>query len=166
MVDLVDRCLARRRRSSPPPRKAPARLTGLPVRLTSRLAQGLVVGPAAAQPDQPAAFLRQRGEALALSLAPDVVDWLAENTPGSVRQLEGALRRVADLAAVLGQAVSLADLESAFSDEAERRRLTLEQITRQVGVYFRVDPRGHLLAPPRPGRSCCPARSACTWPGS
>ena len=91
-----------------------------------------------------------------------VVHWLAENTPGSVRQLEGALTRVERLTAVLGHRVDVADLESAFDGEAERRSLSIDQIVTRVGEYYRVDPRASA---PRvaAGKSSCRARSACTW---
>jgi chromosomal replication initiator protein len=141
MVMLVDRCLARRRPLVVTATEGPAQLTGLPARLTSRLAQGLVVGVHPLTPGSRSTFLRQRATALGLSMSTAVVHWLAENTPGSVRQLEGALTRVERLTAVLGHRVDVADLESAFDGEAERRTLSIEQIVSRVGEYYRVDPR-------------------------
>ena len=141
MVMLVDRCLARRRPLLVTATEGPAQLTSLPVRLTSRLAQGLVVGVHPLTPTSRATYLRQRATTLGLSVSTAVVNWLAANTPGSVRQLEGTLTRIERLTAVLGHRVDLADLESAFDDEAERRHLSIDQIAHRVGEYYRVDPR-------------------------
>ncbi len=81
-VSLVDRCLARRRQLVYTASAGPAQLTHLPGRLTSRLAQGLVVGLELLSPVSRREYLRQQVGGSSLPIA-QVLDWLAQHTPGS-----------------------------------------------------------------------------------
>lgn len=127
-VSLVDHCVSRQRQLVVTATAGPGQLS-LSVRLTSRLAQGLVVAIEALSPESRRAFLRARAD-----LADDVLDFLVQHTPGSVRQLEGALSRVA----TLGRSPSLDEVAAVFHDDAEARRLTLDRIARRVGRFYRV----------------------------
>jgi chromosomal replication initiator protein len=127
-VGLVDHCVSRQRQLVVTAAAGPGQLP-LPVRLTSRLAQGLVVAIEALSPESRRAFLRTRAD-----LADDVLDFLVQHTPGSVRQLEGALSRVA----TLGRSPSLDQVMEVFHDDAEARRPTLDRIAHRVGRFYRV----------------------------
>jgi len=144
-VGLLDRCLARQRQLVCTAAAGPGHLPHLPGRLTSRLAQGLVVGLETLCPASRRDYLRQCIQTRGLSVPADVVDWLADHTPGSVRQLEGALVRLHNLAGSLGRAVCLADVTGAFQQDAEIRALTVERIAQRVGRYFQVAP-GNLCS--------------------
>ena len=81
---LVDHCVSRQRQLVVTATAGPGQLS-LPGRLTSRLAQGLVVALEALSPGSRRVFLQARA-----GLADDVLDFLVQHTPGSIRQLEGA----------------------------------------------------------------------------
>jgi chromosomal replication initiator protein len=112
----------------------------VPVRLASRLAGGLVVGLELFGPASRHEFLRRLGEGRGLAIDPAVLAWLAENTPGSARQLEGALTRLADLARALGRPPDEAEVRAAFRPDAETHRPTVERIAQRVSRHFRVEP--------------------------
>jgi chromosomal replication initiator protein len=135
-VGLVDHCLARERQLVCTATAGPAQLSQLPGRLTSRLSQGLVVGLGLLGPDSRLDYLRARAGGLA---GAEVLGWVAQNTPGSVRQLEGVLVRLRGLAGVLGRPPQLAEVEDAFRTDAEARTPTVERIAQRVGRYFRVE---------------------------
>lgn len=139
LVALVDSCRARHVQLVCTAASGPAQLTTLPNRLTSRLASGLVVGLGLLGPDSRrqflAAALAHRGQ----SAAPGVLDLLAARLPGTVRQLEGAVGRLQTLERVLGRAATLDEVHEAFREE--QSDLNVERIVRQVGNYYRVDPR-------------------------
>lgn len=141
LVGLVDRCLCRERQVILTALHGPARLKELPLRLTSRLARGLVVGLDTLSPASREDFLRQRLRQRGRDLPAEVVGWLAANTPGSPRQLDGALTRVWALQSAPGHSLDLAGVMGAFQEDAEARRPTIDRIARGVAGYFRVDPK-------------------------
>jgi chromosomal replication initiator protein len=136
LVALVDRCVVRHRQLVLTATVGPG-LLDLPVRLTSRLAQGLVVALEALSPASRREVLAQRGE----GLDGEILDWLADHTGGSFRQLEGALTRVRRLQTVFQGTPTLNDVIAAFTEDAEARRVTLERIARRVGDHYRVGAR-------------------------
>jgi chromosomal replication initiator protein len=143
LVPLVDGCLARRNWLVCTALVGPAQLSHLPARLTSRLASGVVVGIDPLGPDSRRDYLAHEAEARGLALDPAVLGWLAEHTPGSVRQLRGALARVEGLARASGRGPTPEEVGEHFREDAEAVRPTVERIARQVGRYFRVEPQ-HL----------------------
>ena len=140
LVQLVDRALARQQQLLLTAHRGPALLTELPVRLTSRLAQGLIVELLPLSPDGRRTFLRYRASARGLTVESGVLDWMAGHLPGSGRALDGALTRLEALARLHNRAPALDEVVELFRDEAEARRPTMERIARQVGAYFRVKP--------------------------
>jgi chromosomal replication initiator protein len=136
LAALLDRALPRQQQVVCTSIVGPAQLEHLPHRLTSRLAQGVVVALLPLGQASRLAFLTARaGQTMPAALA-----WLADHTPGSVRQLEGALVRLEGLARTLGRAPGVAELAEAFAEDAGAGRLTVERIVQGVGRYFRVDP--------------------------
>jgi chromosomal replication initiator protein len=116
-------------------------LTSLPARLTSRLAQGVVIGLAPPGPVSRRAFLRERARQRSLPADPEVLAWLGDQAAGSMRELEGILTRLEGLTRVLGRPVVPGEVAEHFRTEAEVRRPTMERIAQRVGSYFQVEPR-------------------------
>jgi chromosomal replication initiator protein len=141
LVALIDRCLARQRQLVFTALAGPAHLDRLPVRLASRLAQGLVVGLEAFGIGSRQEYLRRRLAERGLDLSGELLAWLARTASGSARQLEGCLNRLEQTAAALGRPVGLDDLADLFGDDTAARRPSLERIVQRVGGYFRVEPR-------------------------
>jgi chromosomal replication initiator protein len=138
-VRLIDRGLARQQQLVFTASVGPALLGDLPARVTSRLSSGLVVALSPFSPQSRLAYLRHRLGERRLRLSDEVVAWLADNSTGSARQLEGALTRIELLQA--SGTLSLDDVAAVFAPDAEARRPTMERIVRQVGRYYRVEPR-------------------------
>src|SRR5439155_15123837 len=113
----------------------PAQLTQLPVRLTSRLAAGLVVGLGAYGLASRRLLLEALAQRRQVALRPEVRDWLADHVGGSGRQLEGAVVRVEALLKLGKGVVDVATVAAHFATEAEDGRLTLERILERVGRY-------------------------------
>ena len=107
----------------------PAELPGLPARLASRLAGGLVVGLEPLGEASRREFLAQSARVRRLSVRPEVLDWLARHTPGSGRQLGAALNRLQTLTTKLPALPDVAAVRAHFEADAEQTRPTLERIT-------------------------------------
>jgi chromosomal replication initiator protein len=141
LVQLINARLARQQQLVFTAAKGPGQLIEFPARLTSRLASGLVVGLLPLAPASRRAFLEERTKARNLRLADDVQDWLAANTGGSVRQLEGVLTRLETLARLHGRPPALDAVRDALAADADAHRPTVERIAQRVGRHFRLDPR-------------------------
>ena len=131
--------------------RPPAELVGIDEHFRSRLAGGLTVTIDA--PD-----LKMRGEILRAKLAqirtqaprvdvPDaVLDFLAEKIDTNPRELEGALKCVAANSELMGRAISLERTEELIRHllKSQDRRLTIEDIQKQVAAYYQVSMRDLL----------------------
>jgi chromosomal replication initiator protein len=121
---------------------APAQIGGLQERLVSRFNWGLV-----AQMDQPNremrhAILRRKARLHAYNLPSEVLDYLAEQQAWSIRELEGALARLATEQLLFKKPLTLEALRQIFAAEEQRRRrpVELREILQVVAEYFGVSP--------------------------
>jgi chromosomal replication initiator protein len=140
-VQLFDRCLARARQVVVTANTGPALLTHLPVRLTSRLASGLVVGLEPPSPPSRLLLLKELAARQGLHVEESVLAWLADHVNGSVRQLEGAVVRLETLTRLHPAPLDVAALAEQFRTDADAQRPTVERIVARVGRYFQVEPR-------------------------
>jgi chromosomal replication initiator protein len=138
---FVDRRQAREQPLVLTANAGPALLTHLPGRLTSRFASGLVVGVETLSVASRLMVVEELARRRQLGVARPVLEWLADNLAGSVRQLDGALNRAETLTTMHGVALTPDNVAEHFRTEAETHRPTVERIAQRVGRYFRVDPR-------------------------
>jgi chromosomal replication initiator protein len=123
------------------PQRLARRGMPLPARLTSRLAEGLVVGMGTLGAAGRLELLQMLAQRRQLAVATAVLRWLADHLGGGGRQLEGAVQRLETLARAQKQPLDIAAVEPHFREQAEAVRPTVERIARHVGGYYRVDPR-------------------------
>lgn len=117
----------------------PCRLDNLPLRLTSRLSGGLVVGLESLTVSSRLEILIDRAGRRQLAVSRAVLVWLAEHLGGG-RQLEGALNRLEMLARSRRDPLDVAAVAEHFREDACAARPTIERIARRVGGYFQLDP--------------------------
>jgi chromosomal replication initiator protein len=113
----------------------------LPIRLTDRLAGGLVVSMQPLHVASRRRFLQQFASQRDLNLTDDILNWLAESLTGGGRQLEGAVHQIEALVACNGEPASLDVLREQFQVQADVGRATPERIVRRVSEYYRIEPR-------------------------
>ncbi|HEY7153575.1 MAG TPA: DnaA/Hda family protein [Gemmataceae bacterium] len=140
-VHMMDRGLARGQQLVFTAIVGPAQLAHLPARVTSRLSNGLVVGLGVPSPESRRAFLQDRLKRGGLRVEADAIDWLVAHVSGSVRQLEGAVARLASLARLSGRPLTVETLAEQFGVEASANRPSVERIVQRVGRFFHVEPR-------------------------
>ena len=127
--------------------RLPHRLDGIDQRLLSRLAGGLVADIDPPDIDLRRAILEQKAVALKAEVASEVIDWIAQQFPRNVRELEGALNRLVAYATLTGVTIDLALAQERLSETARgsRARITIEDIQRAVCAHFRID-RGEMAS--------------------
>ena len=122
--------------------RCPQALDGVEARIVSRLGIGLVADIRPPDLDLRRAILDRKLADLQVEVPLDVLDLLAGRITGSIRELEGALNRVAAYAQLTGEAVTL-DFATATLGEQLRgsqRRVTIDEIQKLVSQHFELKP--------------------------
>lgn len=123
--------------------RSPQGLEGVEVRITSRLACGLVADIKAPDLNLRRAVLdRKLTELPGVKVPAEVLDLLAVRITANLRDLEGALNRVVAYAQLTGETI---DLEFAVATLGEslrgaERRVTIDEIQKAVSAHFELKP--------------------------
>ncbi|HEY1378899.1 MAG TPA: helix-turn-helix domain-containing protein [Gemmataceae bacterium] len=139
LVRLVDYRLPRRLPLVVTAAAGPARLPGLPARLTSRLCSGLVVGLEPLSPASRRLVLAKLAKQRDVRAGPGVLDWLADHTPAGVRSLLGALTTLETLAGTLPAPPDLPAVIEHWNAATPTVAVTPERVAKSVAKHFRVD---------------------------
>ena len=125
--------------------RAPGEIKDLEERIRSRLQSGLVVDLHPTDYELRLGILQQkvdlnRANYGNVSIAPDVLEFLAHRITNNVRVLEGALTRLFALASLLGREITLDMTQDALADilRSSERKVTVEEIQRKVAEHYNV----------------------------
>jgi chromosomal replication initiator protein len=121
--------------------RAPQDLDGIAPRILSRLSWGLVADINSADFE-----LRYNIIVAKLALLPavemprNVIEFLARRVTSSVRELEGALNRIAAYAMMTGRDIDVAFVEEVLANvlRANQRRISIDEIQTQVAEHYRI----------------------------
>ncbi len=120
----------------------------LPIRLTNRLAGGLVVAVKPLSSTSRLRVLRAAAEAEGATIADEILDWLAQNLTAGGRQLHAAVRQLASLQRLQPKPLRLADVKAHFRAQVEAQTVSVERIAERVSACFRVSAK-QLRSPAR-----------------
>jgi chromosomal replication initiator protein len=120
--------------------KLPAELPGVEDRLRSRFTWGLIAEVETPDLETRVAILKRKAESEKVNLPDEVALYLAAHIKTNVRELEGALLRLAARASFHGQAISIEVARDALAKlfATAPTGLTIETIQREVAGYFDV----------------------------
>jgi chromosomal replication initiator protein len=120
--------------------KLPAELPGVEDRLRSRFTWGLIAEVESPDLETRVAILKRKAEAERVDLPDEVALYLAAHIKTNVRELEGALLRLAARASFQGQAISVELAQDALAKLIANATtgLTIESVQREVATYFDV----------------------------
>lgn len=118
--------------------RAPLDLEGIDERLRSRLGWGLVADIRPSTFDLRLEVVRLKAELMELELQQDVAVFLAGKITSNIRELEGALNRLAVHHDMTGQALNLEITQDILSDvlRSYERRITIDEIQRKVAEHY------------------------------
>lgn len=119
----------------------PSQLKGMPERLLTRFKWGMTVELERPDLELRKEVLRQKARTEGLDIAQDVLDFIAENVTGSIRELEGIIVSLLAHATVLSQDITLDLARSVLSNAVKlsRRQLNFEMITESVSSYYNIE---------------------------
>jgi chromosomal replication initiator protein len=120
--------------------KSPTDLEGVEERLRSRLGWGLVADIHPTNYELRLGILHSKVEKLGVEIPPRVMEFLAHKITSNVREMEGALNRVVAHATLVGRDITLETTQEVLHDllRAYDRRVTVEDIQRQVAAHFQI----------------------------
>jgi chromosomal replication initiator protein len=121
--------------------RSPSDLEGIEERIRSRLGWGLVADIHPTDFELRLGILQSKLEATPGAKVPmDVLEFLARRISSNIRELEGALNRLAAHATLVGRPISLEFTKSVLQDllRANDRRITIDEIQRKVADYYKV----------------------------
>jgi chromosomal replication initiator protein len=120
--------------------KSPSDLEGMEERLRSRLGWGLVADIHPTTYELRLGILQSKSERLGVQIPPKVLEFLAHKITSNVRELEGALTRIAADATLVGRTVTLETTQEVLHDllRANDRRVTIEEIQKRVAEHYNI----------------------------
>ena len=121
--------------------RAPQDLDGIAPRILSRLSWGLVADINPADYELRLNILEAKLAALpGIDMPKNVVEFLARRLTNSIRELEGALNRIAAYAMMTGRVIDLAFVEEVLANvlRANQRRISIDEIQTQVAEHYRI----------------------------
>lgn len=120
----------------------PSQLKGMPERMLTRLKWGMTVELERPDLELRKEVLRRKADTDGLSISAEVLDFIAENVTGSIRELEGIMVSLLAHATILSQEITLDLARSVLSNAVKvaRKQLNFEMITQSVSAYYNIEP--------------------------
>lgn len=118
----------------------PKQIEGMDERLISRFSWGLTVEIQPPELEMRVAILMKKAEADHLKLEHNVAFFIAQNVRSNVRELEGALKRVAAYARFSNLPITLPLVKESLKDllAAGNRQISIDNIQKTVAEYFKL----------------------------
>jgi chromosomal replication initiator protein len=118
----------------------PKEISGLEERLISRFGWGLTVALEPPELEMRVAILLSKAAASGLRIDEQVAFFIAKHIRSNVRELEGALKRVAAYSSFHGHDITLAVAKEALRDllAVQNRQVSIENIQKTVAEYYKI----------------------------
>jgi chromosomal replication initiator protein len=118
----------------------PKEVDGLEERLKSRFGWGLTVAIEPPELETCVAILMSKAQGAHVELPEEVAFFIAKRIRSNVRELEGALRRVAANAQFTGRPITLEFAKEALKDllALQEKLITVENIQKTVAEYYKI----------------------------
>jgi len=118
----------------------PKEVEGLEERLKSRFSSGLTVAVEPPELEMRVAILMQKSSEIKLDISDEVAFFMGQRIQSHVRDLEGALKRVAAHASFTGNLITVDFVKEALRDilAAHDRAVTLDMVKKTVAEYYKI----------------------------
>ncbi|MCM1449603.1 MAG: chromosomal replication initiator protein DnaA [Clostridiales bacterium] len=120
----------------------PSQLKGMPERMLTRLKWGMTVELERPDLELRREVLHRKADLDGLSIEDEILDFIAENVTGSIRELEGVMVSLLAHATILSQEITIDLARSVLANAVKvvRKQVNFEMITQSVSGYYNVDP--------------------------
>jgi chromosomal replication initiator protein len=129
--------------------KPPKDIPSLEDRLRSRFAGGMSIDMQAPDFETRCAIVQTKAQGHGVVLTPDVVEYLANNAPSNIRELEGALNQLLAYCEMRGLDPSIAVVSGLLSASKTRpKHLSAKQIIERTARHYQI-PMEDIMGPKR-----------------
>jgi chromosomal replication initiator protein len=120
--------------------KSPQDLDRMEERLRSRLGWGLVADLHPVNYELRLGILHAKSEKMGCAVPDKVLEFLAHKISSNVRELEGALNRIAAHSQLVGRTISLEMTQEVLADllRSSERRITIDEIQKKVAEHYNI----------------------------
>jgi len=122
--------------SDSPPKDIPT----LENRLISRFEWGLITDIQPPDLETRIAILRKKAQSENLNMPSEVINFIAENIPSNIRQLEGALTKLVAFSTFTKKELSVSSAQNVLKDiiPLENKKVSIGQIQKTVSDYYNI----------------------------
>jgi chromosomal replication initiator protein len=120
--------------------RSPKLLSRLEDRLRSRFEWGLIADIQAPDLETRLAILQKKAERENFQIGLDVLGYIAEAHPNNIRELEGALNKVAAYGMLTRTSIDLIVAQTVLGTPVDNSRISLEEILEVVAGYYHMRP--------------------------
>lgn len=121
--------------------KHPNYIIGLEDRLRSRFSAGMIVDVNKPDYESRAALLKTKSADKGIEIGEDVVDYLATNIEGNVRELEGIINAVTIQTDIRSRKLTINEVKSLIKNNVKpKKHLAVDEIVKIVAGYYNIDP--------------------------
>ncbi|RJR12880.1 chromosomal replication initiator protein DnaA [Candidatus Parcubacteria bacterium] len=119
--------------------KHPALLSGLEERLKGRFSAGMIAEIPEPDVESRLAIIRAKLDNHSFSLPDEVVQFIAENVRGNIRELEGILNMIVCKSQLKGKGVSLADVRMLIKHNVRPAKgVSVDEVVRRIAQYYEI----------------------------
>ncbi len=119
--------------------KHPALLPGLEERLKGRFSAGMIAEIPEPDVESRIAIIRAKIEQHGFSIPDDIIQYIAENVRGNIRELEGVLNMIVCKSQLKGKAISHADVRALIKHNVKPNKgVSIDEVVRRIATYYDV----------------------------
>lgn len=121
--------------------KHPNYIIGLEDRLRSRFSAGMIVDVTKPDYESRAALLKTKATQKKTAISDEVIDFLASNLEGNIRELEGILNAISIQTELRSRKISINEVKSLIKNNIKpKKHLALEEIIKIVAGFYSISP--------------------------
>ena len=119
--------------------KHPHFITGLEDRLKSRMSAGMVVDIPAPDKESRIAIITAKAKNLDVPLTPEVIDYLAQNVSGNIRELEGLVNSLLMQAQLKGKPPTILEVKNYIKNSIKpKKNIAVKDVVKIVSDFYNI----------------------------
>ncbi len=121
--------------------KHPNYIVGLEDRLKSRFSAGMIVDVTKPDYESRAAILKAKATQKDIPISQEVIDYLATNLEGNIRELEGVLNAITIQTDLRDRKLTIAEVKNLIKNNIKpKKHLALDEIIKIIAGFYSIDP--------------------------
>ena len=119
--------------------KHPSLLPGFEERLRGRFAAGMIAEIIEPDVESRTAIIRAKVESHGFSVPDDVIQYIADNVRGNIRELEGVVNTVVCKSQFKGKGITLSDVKALLKHNMKQQKgVSVEEVVRRIAQYYEI----------------------------